>query len=185
MAALLEKQKAGKLAAEITVVFSDMADAKGLDVARKYGIHTICFHPKTFTSFELYESALVLELQKLHIEWIFCAGYMRIIRATLLSQFKRRIVNIHPSLLPSFPGLKAQKQALEYGVKYSGCTVHFVDSGVDTGPIILQKVVPVLSNDTVDTLSMRILKAEHDTYWKAVNKVMKKHEIHNRTVVFS
>jgi len=172
MEAILLNARKRKLNTKVVLVFSDKKDAKGLGVARKYGIKTTSFSPKEFPTFEEYETRLVQVLKEHKVDLIVCAGYMRILKKTMIDAFKGKIINIHPSLLPSFPGLKAQQQAIDYGVQFSGCTVHFVDSGVDTGPIILQSVVPVKPDDTTDSLSRRILQAEHQAYTKAINLVI-------------
>jgi phosphoribosylglycinamide formyltransferase-1 len=153
---------------EVIVVISDKKDARGLERAREFGLNAFHVSPKKLKPKELYEGK-ILEILKTHdVELICLAGYMRIVGETLLSAYEGRIINIHPALLPSFPGLHGQKQALDYGVKVSGCTVHFVDPGVDTGPIILQKSVEVKEDDTEESFSQRILKQEHLLYSKAV-----------------
>ncbi len=174
MEAILRKIHSGKLKVEPVLVFSDNATANGLDIARKYKIPVETATPKDFSDFAEYEKKAVSYLRAYRAQWIVCAGYMRILRETILAAYPGKILNIHPSLLPSFPGLKAQKQALDYGVKISGCTVHYVDSGMDTGPIIGQTAVDVQETDDVDSLSQRILKAEHDLYWRAIDKVVVK-----------
>jgi phosphoribosylglycinamide formyltransferase-1 len=132
-----------------------------------------------------YEQAIIAELDKHQVEWLALAGYMKIVGPTLLARYPQRIINIHPSLLPSFPGLHAQRQALEYGVKVAGCTVHFVDAGVDTGPIIGQRSVAVHPRDTEDTLSARILEQEHQLYAESLKRVTElSWRIEGRTVVF-
>lgn len=153
---------------EVIVVISDKKDARGLERAREFGLNAFHVSPKKLKPKEVYEGK-ILEILKVHdVELICLAGYMRIVGETLLSAYEGRMINIHPALLPSFPGLHGQKQALDYGVKVSGCTVHFVDPGVDTGPIILQKSVEVKEEDTEESLSQRILKQEHLLYSKAV-----------------
>lgn len=172
MEAILQKISDGALPAKAVLVFSDKASAEGLNIARNYNLPTQSFSAKDFPSFEAYEENLVNELKKAEAEWVVCAGYMRIIRSTLLGAYRGKILNIHPSLLPSFTGLHAQKQALDYGVKVTGCTVHFIDEGVDTGKIILQTAVEVKESDSLDELTARILKAEHELYWKAIAQVI-------------
>jgi phosphoribosylglycinamide formyltransferase-1 len=153
---------------EVIVVISDKKNARGLERAQEFGLNAFHVSPKKLKPKELYEGK-ILEILKAHeVELICLAGYMRIVGETLLAAYEGRIINIHPALLPSFPGLHGQKQALDYGVKVSGCTVHFVDSGVDTGPIILQKTVEVKEDDTEEILSQRILKEEHQLFSKAV-----------------
>ncbi len=160
--------KEGEINAEIGVVISNKEDARGLLKAREFGLEAIFLNPKEFSSREEYDLKLAEEIEKRDIDLICLAGWMRILTPTFVQKFRNRIMNIHPALLPSFPGLEAQKQALEYGVRFSGCTVHFVNEEVDAGPIILQAVVPVFQSDTVETLSERILKEEHRIYPQAV-----------------
>lgn len=153
---------------EIAVVISDKEDARGLERAREVSLPSFFVSPKELKPKEVYEQRIVAILQEHHVGLVCLAGYMRIVGQQLLDAYKGRIMNIHPALLPSFPGLHAQQQALDYGVKVSGCTVHFVDPGVDTGPIILQAAVAVQDNDTEETLSNRILKKEHHIYSRAI-----------------
>lgn len=167
MRAILTKIREGKLKADCTLVLSDR-EAKGLAVAKSYGIPTELFAKRKEETREQFDTRLATRLKTEKPTLIICAGYLKIITQPLLAAFPQRILNIHPSLLPAFPGLKAQKQALDYGVKYTGCTIHIVDSGVDTGKILAQAVVPVKKGDTEEMLSRRILKAEHDTYWRAI-----------------
>jgi phosphoribosylglycinamide formyltransferase-1 len=151
------------------VVISDQPDAHSLERARKHNIPAVSISAKGYKGKrEEYDVLLVKELQKYQVELVCLAGFMRIITPALIKAFPSRILNIHPALLPAFPGLHVQKAALEHGVKFSGCTVHFVDEGMDTGPIIIQAVVPVLDNDTEDSLSERILKQEHKIYSRAI-----------------
>ncbi len=153
---------------QIVVVISDKEDARGLERAREFGLPAFFVSPKELKPKEVYERKIVAILQEYRVDLVCLAGYMRIVGQQLLDAYKGRIMNIHPALLPSFPGLHAQQQALDYGVKVSGCTVHFIDSGVDTGPIILQAAVEVKDNDTEETLSQRILKEEHKIYSRAI-----------------
>lgn len=186
MQAILDAIQKKKLKADPVLVFSDVKSAKGLDLARSQKIPAVSFSPKEFATKDAYEQELAKILSAENIDWVICAGYMRILKKTFIDQFPYQVLNIHPSLLPSFPGLKAQLQALEYGVKTSGCTIHFVDYGMDTGPIIMQTSVPVLDTDDERSLSLRILKAEHDSYWKAIQLVStKKYSINGRRIVFS
>ena len=167
--AIIDNIEKGVLAAELAVVISDQADAFALERARTHNIPGVHVSAKGYKGKrDEYDALLVQVLQKHHVELVVLAGFMRIITPTLLKAFPRRVINIHPALLPSFPGLHVQKAALEHGVKFSGCTVHFVDEGMDTGPIIIQAVVPVLDNDTEDTLSARILTQEHKIYSRAI-----------------
>ncbi|WP_406660259.1 phosphoribosylglycinamide formyltransferase [Methanolobus sp. ZRKC3] len=154
--------------AQITVVVSDVSDAYALERAREHGITDVYIDPSDFESKKEYELE-VLEILKDHgADMILLAGYMRLLGKTIIEAYSNRIINIHPALLPAFKGLHAQEQAFEYGVKVAGCTVHFVDEGMDTGPIIIQKCVPVLDDDTADSLSARILEQEHKIFPEAV-----------------
>lgn len=174
--AIAEAIKSGRLDAEIAVVISSREQAPGLEIARKLGFQAVSTGEAGF--------ALDDELERYHIDFICLAGYMKILNPGFVLKYSHRILNIHPSLLPSFPGLHAQAQALEHGVKYSGCTVHFVDEGVDSGPIIRQAVVPVMDGDTEETLSARILKEEHRIYSEALALVISgKYRIDGRRVV--
>ncbi len=167
--AIIDNIENGSLPVDIGVVISDQADAYALERARKHGIPDVHISAKGYKGRrDAYDALLAQELQKRNIDLVVLAGFMRIITKTLIQAFPNRILNIHPALLPSFPGLHVQKAALEHGVKFSGCTVHFVDEGMDTGPIIIQAVVPVLDADTEDSLAERILKQEHRIYSKAI-----------------
>lgn len=167
--ALLKNIEKGVLKnCQIAVVFSNNPNAKGLEYAAEAGIKTIVIPSKNRSDRVGYDKEIINALSEYNIDLICLAGYMRIVTEELVEAYKNKIINIHPALLPSFPGLHTQKQALDYGVKVSGCTVHFVDGGMDTGPIILQKTVPVYDNDTEDTLSARILEQEHTAYSEAV-----------------
>lgn len=171
--ALIKNQEAGVLKTQITLVLSDNADARALAIARQHGIKAVHKDPgpkKTWLVPEI-EAQWVKILNDYDVDLVCLAGFMRIIKQPMLTAFRGRILNIHPSLLPAFPGLEVQKKALEYGVKFSGCTVHFVDDSVDGGPIICQAVVPVMDNDTPDTLAARILIEEHRIYTEAVNLI--------------
>jgi phosphoribosylglycinamide formyltransferase 1 len=158
----------GSLRAVIKIVVSNNPDAYGLTRAQKHGIPFAVLKNGDFKSKDDFDAALVKTLKDHEVELVLLAGFMRIISPTLLNAFPGRIMNIHPALLPSFPGLHGQKQAVDYGVKFSGCTVHFVDEGVDTGPIIIQAAVPVGDDDTEETLAARILKEEHKIYPQAI-----------------
>ncbi|MGI6092891.1 MAG: phosphoribosylglycinamide formyltransferase [Negativicutes bacterium] len=166
--AIIDAIQAGKIKAKIGVVISDKPDAKALERASEYGIPAICINRKTFGSKAAFEEAIADELNKHEVELVILAGFMRILGSDFISMFSGRIMNIHPALLPAFTGLHAQQQAIDYGVRVSGCTVHFVDEGTDTGPIILQQAVPVMPDDTADKLAERILKVEHLLYPEAV-----------------
>ena len=162
----------GKIPAEIAVVISNKETAAGLAHADEMGLATR-FIPSQGKEREAFDREVVAELKEFQVELVCLAGFMRILSPYFVRQFPRRILNIHPALLPSFPGEDAQRQALEHGVKFSGCTVHLVDEGVDTGPIICQAVVPVLDADTPETLSARILKEEHRIYSEAICLLVK------------
>ncbi len=167
--AIIDNIEKCALTAELAVVISDQPDAYALERARKHNIPAVHVSPKGYRDKrDAYDALLVEELRKRNVELVCLAGFMRIITPTLIKAFPNRILNIHPSLLPSFPGLHVQKKALDHGAKFSGCTVHFVDEGMDTGPIIIQAVVPILDNDTEDSLSERILKQEHKIYSRAI-----------------
>jgi len=169
--AIIDNIKSGKLPnVEIGCVISDNPDAKALERARRAGIPAYYIYPgKKRTVLDPEQEEKYIETLKKHgVELVCLAGFMRILKKKFLDAFPNRIMNIHPALLPAFPGLNAQKQALEYGVKVSGATVHFVDEGIDTGPIILQEAVKVEEDDTVETLAARILKVEHKIYSEAI-----------------
>ncbi len=167
--AVIDNIENGALPAEIAVVISDQADAFALERARKHRIPAVHVSAKGYKGKrEAYDGLLVAELRKHAVDLVILAGFMRIVTKTLVTAYPNRIMNIHPALLPSFPGLHVQKAAIEHGAKFSGCTVHFVDEGMDTGPIIIQAVVPVLDNDTEDTLAARILKQEHRIFSRAI-----------------
>jgi len=174
MLALHDAVRAGKiLNAEIVVVISDKAEAAGLQLAQERGIETLAVERKGRKR-EEHEGEIIGVLRERRVDLICLAGYMRLLSPCFIEAFRDRILNIHPSLLPSFPGLDAQRQALEHGVKFTGCTVHFVDETLDGGPIIAQRVVPVLAGDTVESLSARILEQEHQLYADAVSLVLRK-----------
>jgi phosphoribosylglycinamide formyltransferase-1 len=156
-----------KLDAEIAVVISNRASAAGLEIARERGIPMRVIASAGLDR-ETYDKLLVEELRTHEVDLVCLAGFMRLLSAGFVRAFPNRVLNIHPSLLPAFPGLDAQRQALEYGVKITGCTVHLVDEFLDSGPIVVQSAVPVLDGDTVDTLSARILSQEHLIYSKAI-----------------
>jgi phosphoribosylglycinamide formyltransferase-1 len=170
--AIIDAIEAGKLDASIVLVLSNKKDAVALERARKHGLADVFLDPKPFAgqpdSREAYDRAVLDVLRKHDVELVLLAGYMKIVTPVLVKAYEHRMMNIHPSLLPSFPGLDVQKKALEHGVKLSGCTVHFVTDGVDEGPIIIQAAVPILEGDTAETLAARILVEEHKIYPKAV-----------------
>ncbi len=169
--AIADNVAAGALAAEIAVVIANRPEARGLEVARRRGLPAVCLPSKALDR-SIYDAMLAEELKKHAVDLVCLAGYMRLLSAGFIREFPGRVLNIHPSLLPSFPGLDAQHQALEHGVKVTGCTVHFVDEYLDAGPIIVQAAVPVLDADTVETLSARILTEEHRIYSEAIRMVL-------------
>lgn len=173
MEAILKSIKRKKIPINPAIIISNKSDAKGLKIAQRLGIKTEVIESKDFKGSRLeYDKKIISVLEKYGVtpkNGLIClAGFMRIISPEFVKKYKNRIINIHPALLPAFPGLDAQKQAIEYGSKYSGCTVHFVDSGVDTGPIILQSIVKIRKGDTEKTLSKRILEKEHQAYPEAI-----------------
>ena len=184
--ALADSVVSGKIPnAEIALVLSNREAAAGIDRAKSRGLTTRIIPSKGLER-EAYDRLVVAALSEAKVDLICLAGYMRLLSPYFVSAFPQKILNIHPSLLPSFPGLEAQKQALDYGVKFAGCTVHFVDENLDAGPIILQSVVPVEDRDTEETLSVRILKEEHRMYSEAVKLVLEgKYKILERRVVSS
>lgn len=165
---IIDNIEKGSLKAVIKIVISNKPDAFGITRAKKHGIPFVVLKNGDFKSKEDFDSKLIKILKDNSIDLVVLAGFMRIISPAFLKAFPQKIMNIHPALLPSFPGLHGQKQAFDYGVKFSGCTVHFVDEGVDTGAIIIQSVVPVLDDDTEETLAARILKEEHKIYPQAI-----------------
>jgi phosphoribosylglycinamide formyltransferase-1 len=169
--AIAENVASRRIDAEIAVVISNRPEARGLETARARGIHAVCIPSKGLER-EAYDRLVVAELKKNRVDLVCLAGFMRLLSAYFVREFPLRILNIHPALLPAFPGLDAQHQALEHGVRISGCTVHFVDENLDSGPIVIQAAVPVLDNDTADTLSARILKEEHRIYSEAIRLVL-------------
>lgn len=166
--AIHDEIRAGKINADIGLVFSNKKEAPGLKIAQERNLQTLSLNPKDFTSREDYDRKIVEEIQKRDIDLICLAGYMRILTPLFCEALRNKVINIHPALLPSFPGLHVQQKAIDWGVRYSGATVHFVTPEVDMGPIITQAIVPVLQDDTEDTLSERILKEEHKIYSEAV-----------------
>jgi phosphoribosylglycinamide formyltransferase-1 len=169
--AIADNVAAGRLEAEIAVVISNREEARGLEIARQRALPALCIPSKGIAR-EEYDRRVVQELQTRGVEVVCLAGFMRLLSGEFCRAFPMRILNIHPSLLPAFPGLDAQKQALEHGVKISGCTVHFVDEQLDAGPIILQAAVPVLDDDTEERLAARILKEEHRIYREAIRIIL-------------
>jgi phosphoribosylglycinamide formyltransferase-1 len=188
---ILKSIKHKKIPINLAVIISNKSDAKGLKIAQRLGIKTEVIESKDFKGSRLeYDKKIITILEKYGVtpkNGLVClAGFMRIISPEFVKKYKNRIINIHPALLPAFPGLDAQKQAIEYGSKYSGCTVHFVDSGVDTGPIILQSIVKIRKGDTEKTLSKRILATEHRAYPEAIRLFAeKKIKISGRKTIIS
>jgi phosphoribosylglycinamide formyltransferase-1 len=170
--ALIDAIQDGRLDAEIAVVISNREDAPGLERARRAGIAALCISHRGWPSRDDYDRALARELQARHVRLVCLAGFMRLVGAPLIEAFPDAILNIHPSLLPAFPGVDAQRQAVEHGAKVSGVTVHLVTLELDGGPIILQRSVPVQDDDTVETLAARILVEEHRAYPEAVRTVL-------------
>ena len=158
----------GTIPAKMGVVISDTEGVRALDIAQELSIPSFFINPKQYKSRQEHEKAMVHLLREYNTDVVVTAGYMRLLTPYFVHEFKNKIINIHPALLPAFPGTHAQRQALEYGVKISGCTTHFIDEGTDSGPIILQKAVPVYDDDTEDTLSARILKEEHQLLIESV-----------------
>lgn len=165
---IIDAISTGKLAAQIGVVISDKPDANALKRAADLNLTAVCVDRKKYKTQQEFEQALVTELRLHQVDLVILAGFMRILSPYFVHAFANRIMNIHPSLLPAFPGKHAQEQAIHYGAKVSGCTVHFVDEGMDSGPIILQQTVPVLPDDTPATLAERILQQEHVIYPQAI-----------------
>ena len=181
--AIADSVASGQLDAEIAVVISNRPEAPGLETARERGLNAVCLPSKGLDR-EVYDRMLAAELHKHGVELVCLAGFMRLLSAGFIREFPNRILNIHPSLLPAFPGLDAQHQALEHGVKITGCTVHFVDEDLDAGPIVIQAAVPVLDDDTEETLSARILKQEHRIYSEAIGIVIAgKYRVEGRRVL--
>ena len=166
--AICEAIERHELEARIKLLLSDKPAAPALVKAKRRGIIAQAVDPHNFINRNAYENELVRLMKEQQVDMVVLAGYMRLVGTVILENYPNRVLNIHPALLPAFPGLNAQKQALDYGVKYSGCTVHIVDSGMDSGPIISQAVVPVLDNDDEETLSQRILEQEHQIYWQSL-----------------
>lgn len=183
--ALADACQRGEVPAGISLVVSNRPGAAGLDRAAERGIPTAVFPSKGLARVD-HEQQVVAALKDAKVEWVCLAGYMRLLSAAFVEQFPQRILNIHPALLPAFPGLEAQRQAWEHGVKVSGCTVHLVDAGLDSGPIVVQRCVPVLEEDTPESLAERTLEAEHLAYPAAIRLLLTRPwRVENRRVVFS
>ena len=175
----------GTIPGDIAVVVSNRAEAPGLDIARRLGIRSVTIPSKGLDR-EIYDRMVIEELDRCQADLVCLAGFMRLLSAQFIRRFPQRILNIHPSLLPAFPGLDAQSQALEHGVKITGCTVHFVDEQLDAGPIVMQAAVPVLDTDSLETLSARILAEEHRIYSEAIRIVLARaYEVAGRRVFLS
>lgn len=183
--AIADNVAAGRIDASIAVVVSNRPEAKGLDAARARGINAVCIPSKGIER-EAYDRLVVAELRKNAVDLVCLAGFMRLLSAYFVREFPLRVLNIHPALLPSFAGLDAQHQAIEHGVKISGCTVHFVDENLDSGPILVQAAIPVRDDDTAETLSARILKEEHRIYSEAIRIVLsQRFRIDGRRVILT
>ena len=172
--AIIEKIENNYLSADIALVLSNVENAFALERGKKHGLDTIFLDPKTFLNRDEYELKMIEILQSKSIDLICLAGFMRILGKNFIQAFPQKIINIHPSLLPAFPGLNVQKKALEHGAKFSGCTVHFVNEEVDGGPIILQSTVPIFDEDDANSLSERILEQEHIIYPEAIRLIIEK-----------
>jgi phosphoribosylglycinamide formyltransferase-1 len=183
--AIADRVAGGQIPAEIAVVIGNRPEAAGLDAARQRGLTAVALPSKGLDR-ETYDRQLIATLREHQVEWVILAGYMRFLSAAFIREFPQRILNIHPSILPSFPGLDAQHQAFDYGVKVSGCTVHFVDEHLDHGPIVMQATVPVEPGDTAETLSARILEQEHRIYSESLRLLLAAPwRIDGRRVVFT
>ena len=181
--AIADSIRDGRLSAEIAVVISNRESAAGLAVARDRGLHAVSL-PSRGLDRVVYDRMLIEQLRRNEVELVCLAGYLRLLSAEFIRAFPQRVLNIHPSLLPAFPGLDAQHQALAHGVKVAGCTVHFVDEELDSGPIIQQAAVPVYDADTSETLSARILEQEHRIYSEAIALVLSgEYRIEGRRVI--
>lgn len=168
---IIDQCQRQQIDAEIVLIISNNPTAGALDRAAKAELPHVCINHRDFADRQSFDQTVVAALQKAGVELVVLAGFMRIISEVFLDAFPQRVINIHPSLLPAFTGLHVQKKALEYGARFTGCTVHFVDSGVDTGPIIIQAVVPILDDDTEESLSARILRQEHQIYPRAIQLI--------------
>jgi phosphoribosylglycinamide formyltransferase-1 len=186
MQSIVRACERGEVPAEVALVVSNKATAPGIDWARQRGLPTAVYSHKDYSDRKDHDRAIVGALQEAGVEWVCLAGYMRLLAAPFIEAYKNRILNIHPSLLPSFPGLHGQRDALEWGAKVSGCTVHLVDLELDHGPIVVQRTVPVLEEDDEDALSARILEQEHQAYPEALRRLLgEKWRIDGRAVRFS
>ena len=185
MKSIVASCEAGEVPAEVAIVISNRADAPGIAWASENGLETAVLSHEDFADREAHDLAIVDRLREVEVEWVCLAGYMRLLSAVFVDSFPNRILNIHPALLPSFPGLHGQRQAWEFGVKVSGCTVHLVDLELDHGPIVVQRTVPVLEGDDEDRLAARILEQEHMAYPEALEAVLTRGwSLQGRRVVF-
>ena len=181
--AIADSVAAGRIDGVVAAVISNREQARGLEAARRRGLNAICIPSKGLDR-HIYDGMVIAELRRHRIDLVCLAGFLRLLSSDFVQAFPERVLNIHPSLLPAFPGLDAQHQALEHGVKITGCTVHFVDERLDSGPIIVQAAVPVLDDDTIETLSERILREEHRIYTEAIRIVLSgSYRIEGRRVV--
>jgi|SRR5580693_1583308 phosphoribosylglycinamide formyltransferase-1 len=175
----------GELPAEIALVVSNQPEAPGLALAAARGVPAVAIPHREAPGRAAHEARVLAALSAARVEWVCLAGYMRLLSPAFVAAYPRRILNVHPSLLPSFPGMDAQAQALAHGVKVAGCTVHLVDEGLDSGPIVVQRTVPVLDDDTAESLAARILKLEHLAYPEALRRLLTEPwELHGRRLVF-
>ncbi|MBM7646613.1 phosphoribosylglycinamide formyltransferase-1 [Scopulibacillus daqui] len=177
--AIAEAVQSGELPAEVVLVVCDKKQAYVIDRAESFGIETFVASPKDYGNKQAYEQAILEQCQARHVDMIILAGYMRLIGPTLLTAYRNKIINLHPSLLPSFPGLNAIEQAVQAGVKVTGVTVHYVDEGMDTGPIIAQEPVRIYDNDSLADIEARIHQAEHQLYPKTIANLLEKGDIHH------
>jgi phosphoribosylglycinamide formyltransferase-1 len=183
--AILKKVKSGFLPAEVPFCFSDNPEAKALERTKKLGFSTLQFSPKGFPSREEYENCLAEHIEGEKVDWIVLAGYMRLLGAAFVKRFQNRILNIHPALLPSFKGTHAIRDAFDYGVRYTGVTVHFVSEEMDAGPVIAQEIIPLGPKDTLEKLEKKIHKAEHILYPATLKKLLtQKFKVEGRKVIF-
>ena len=185
MKSIVAACEAGEVPAEVAIVISNRADAPGIEWAAEHGLETAVLSHKDFADREAHDLAIVELLREAGVEWVCLAGYMRLLSAVFVDAYPNRVLNIHPALLPSFPGLHGQRQAWEFGVKVSGCTVHIVDLELDHGPIVVQRSVPVLDGDNEDRLAARILEQEHMAYPEALQALLSRPwSLQGRRVVF-
>ncbi|MFA6955443.1 MAG: phosphoribosylglycinamide formyltransferase [Thermoanaerobaculia bacterium] len=182
--AIHEACGAKEIPAEVVCVVSNKPDARGIEKARESGVPAFAFDHKKYANRAAHEADVISTLEQHQPDFVILAGYMRLLSPEFVARFRHRITNIHPSLLPSFPGVDAQKQAVDYGVKVAGCTVHLVDESLDGGPILVQRAVPVLDGDTPDELAARILGQEHGAYVEALRKLCGGYRVEGRRVIF-